>query len=472
MHSGELEACGICARMTGHSERSIAKRMPSLSAAKGICFLWLMSALACGRNRPAAPNLDLVVAPGGTCSDEIGSPARPASPMTSGQVPVGGTSKNSRELAQQHNHRGIELAQQGNHLAALEEFRDAIRLSPDYAEAFYNLGVSLDQIGDLDQALEAFRSAVRFRPDSAPIRLRLGGALLKKDDLAAATQELRRAVELDPKSADAHYNLALALGQRGDLGAAAAELRDSIRLRPSFAQAHQRLGVTLRRQGKNDEALAEFRLVVRQAPSDPEAHYNLGLALREKGEPGEALAEFQRAVELKLDYEQARYNRAVILRETGKGQAAALDMREMAALSQFRKDLAQAKSLTVSASERLKLHDPEGALGEAQRSLGLWKDNPAAFFMMGLARQEKGEFSKTRENFEKAIELKEDYVEARNSLGLLLWRQGDRNGAVDLSIGRSRWRLITPKRTTTGESLLPRAETWTAPGRNFERPSL
>src|SRR5262249_52657280 len=57
------------------------------------------------------------------------------------------------------------------HLAEAEaQYREAIRLKPDYAEAHQTLGALLcDEKGDYDGALTAFREALRLKPDDAKL---------------------------------------------------------------------------------------------------------------------------------------------------------------------------------------------------------------------------------------------------------------------------------------------------------------
>jgi cytochrome c-type biogenesis protein CcmH/NrfG len=50
---------------------------------------------------------------------------------------------------------------------AVEAYREAVRLKPDFAEAWYNLGVSYIKLGRHREAVEACREAVRLKPDFA-----------------------------------------------------------------------------------------------------------------------------------------------------------------------------------------------------------------------------------------------------------------------------------------------------------------
>ena len=50
---------------------------------------------------------------------------------------------------------------------AIAEYRQAIRIKPDDAEAHSNLGVALQVKGQLDEAIAECREAIRLKPDYA-----------------------------------------------------------------------------------------------------------------------------------------------------------------------------------------------------------------------------------------------------------------------------------------------------------------
>jgi Flp pilus assembly protein TadD len=60
---------------------------------------------------------------------------------------------------------------------AIPQFQEAIRLKPDYAEAYNNLGTALAAKGRLEEAIGRFQEAVRLKPDYAEARNNLGLAL-------------------------------------------------------------------------------------------------------------------------------------------------------------------------------------------------------------------------------------------------------------------------------------------------------
>ena len=53
----------------------------------------------------------------------------------------------------------IGAANQGlaNHKEAIDAYKKAISIKPDYADAYYNMGIALKEIGKLDEAITAYK---------------------------------------------------------------------------------------------------------------------------------------------------------------------------------------------------------------------------------------------------------------------------------------------------------------------------
>ena len=106
---------------------------------------------------------------------------------------------------------GDTLLELGRADLAISQYRDAIRLKDDFAEAHLRLGQAYAVLGRSDLAMEELRHALELDPDSADVHNGLGEALAMQRKLAEAIEHFRRAVELEPDHLAARANLEKAI---------------------------------------------------------------------------------------------------------------------------------------------------------------------------------------------------------------------------------------------------------------------
>jgi tetratricopeptide (TPR) repeat protein len=142
-----------------------------------------------------------------------------------------------------HYNLGTALAARGQLDEALDDFREALQIRPDYAEAHNNLGIILVMRGNLEEAIQHFHEALRFRPNYADAHLNLGFALVSQGKLDEAIQQYLEVLRLAPDDAEAHLNLGIALARLGRRDEAVAQFLEALRLKPDFAEAKEQLRV-------------------------------------------------------------------------------------------------------------------------------------------------------------------------------------------------------------------------------------
>jgi superkiller protein 3 len=81
------------------------------------------------------------------------------------------------DKAADHGTRGERLAGEGKIDEAIEAFRQAVSIDPQFAAAYYNLGVLLRMQGQLDEAVGSYQKALVLTPDFAEAHYHLGNAL-------------------------------------------------------------------------------------------------------------------------------------------------------------------------------------------------------------------------------------------------------------------------------------------------------
>jgi protein O-mannosyl-transferase len=106
-----------------------------------------------------------------------------------------------------HNNLGAFRAGEGDFAGAAEEYRRALGVKPDYADAWSNLGVALAKQGQLDEGVKALGEAVRIKPDSPELHFNLGRGLTLQGRPQEAAAHYRRAAALRPGYREAEVNL-------------------------------------------------------------------------------------------------------------------------------------------------------------------------------------------------------------------------------------------------------------------------
>jgi tetratricopeptide (TPR) repeat protein len=99
----------------------------------------------------------------------------------------------------------------GDARGAVEQFEEALRLSPTFAKAHYSLGVLMGSNGRVDKAIEHLSAAVRDDPTYVEARVRLADVLRASGRLAPALAQYEQAAKLDPRAADAPFGCAMTL---------------------------------------------------------------------------------------------------------------------------------------------------------------------------------------------------------------------------------------------------------------------
>ncbi|HUJ72028.1 MAG TPA: tetratricopeptide repeat protein [Verrucomicrobiae bacterium] len=192
-------------------------------------------------------------------------------------------------------------------------WRDTLAKNPNAWLAHYNLGSDLERTGRTQEALEQYEQALRVKPDYAEAHNGLGAALVQTGRAGEAIVHFERALQIKPDFAEAHCNLGFALEQVGRVGEAIGQLEQALRIRPDDPEAYNNLGGALLLLGEPQEAVVEYDRAAKVKPDSAAIHNNLATALARTGRIKEAVAQYEQALRIEPDYAQAHYNLARLL---------------------------------------------------------------------------------------------------------------------------------------------------------------
>ena len=215
--------------------------------------------------------------------------------------------------------RGVAAANRGETQTAIELWRQAVALSPNYTQAYENLGwtyFTLQRFDDAIQACQAVQTSFAAQLITFARELKAGKYPFRAYQLweqgrhASAAGELEKAVALlsqavaeGPEFIEAANTLAWLYADKLGTNLAEAEklARRAILLSegadvPERPHLHHTLGWILYKQGRYVEALNAFAVALRYSPNNAEYLYHASLAAVKNGATPQALEYLAQAI--------------------------------------------------------------------------------------------------------------------------------------------------------------------------------
>ncbi|MBD3867386.1 MAG: tetratricopeptide repeat protein [Acidobacteria bacterium] len=202
-----------------------------------------------------------------------------------------------------HFARGADLADAGEHQAAVAEYRLSLEgkqhdwRSNDW-QTHANMSKSLMELGDGDGALEHIRESLRLHPNNVEMHTNYGYLLLQKGVPEEALAHLDAAVKIDPYQARPWFNRATMRMNIGNNTGALADYDQAIKLDPEMADAFNGRGMVRKTTGNIQGALSDFDAAIRLDPSIPTGWYFRALIRKDAGDLKGARTDLQQVLKV------------------------------------------------------------------------------------------------------------------------------------------------------------------------------
>lgn len=142
-------------------------------------------------------------------------------------------------------------------------------------QEWFNKGYQASLAERYDEAIEYYKKALGINPDFADALANLGVTYMNKGNLDEALVSLKKSIALNSKNAGAHYNLGLVYDKKGNSAEAVGAYEKCIAINPNFARAYHNLGIAYFDKGLKTMAA--------------ECFYKAALLFDEQGETRSAL---------------------------------------------------------------------------------------------------------------------------------------------------------------------------------------
>lgn len=99
---------------------------------------------------------------------------------------------------------------------AIEAYSNAVKVDPNFAEAYAKLGLLYDRSAQFLKAVRMHTMAIRLRPNDVELRKNLGLAYFNVGSYPEAIKAYTQALQINPEDATIHYSLGLVYLDLGD----------------------------------------------------------------------------------------------------------------------------------------------------------------------------------------------------------------------------------------------------------------
>jgi len=165
--------------------------------------------------------------------------------------------------------------QQGLVAEAYAALSELVRLRPPRPEDLTSLGIAAQGMDRLAEAIQWYRQALQLSPNYAIAHSNLANCLKLADQPREAEFHYRQALTIDPMFADAHSNFGNLLKESGRVAEAIASYQHALAVKPTHANAWSNLGGCFKDSVRIDEAIAAYRRALVIQPNFPIAMANL-----------------------------------------------------------------------------------------------------------------------------------------------------------------------------------------------------
>lgn len=219
----------------------------------------------------------------------------------------------------------VYMTDKKNYPTAIRDFEQAMRLKPDYAQAYLNRGFCREQMDDPAGALEDYRTASRLSPASYDPHVNMAAIYASEGLQNEAIREYDTALMLYPGFAEGYHARGMQKQKLQDYTGALEDLNRAISLKETYDEAYLDRGVMKFQLQDFQSALEDFNQAILLNSKYPVAYLNRGILKFQMQDYQAALSDLNMAIFYNDKYDEAYLNRGKVRYLMGDAQGACED---------------------------------------------------------------------------------------------------------------------------------------------------
>ena len=329
--------------------------------------------------------------------------------------------------------KGEILLQKEKSDEALQVLQKAVKNASSNPVGHFQLGMANLAKGNMNQAENEWREAVRLSPNLTEAWVALGGSSTQRHDwpaLEAIGEQLKKTAS----TPDGYLFHATARINQGDAAGAEADLNQLVRQRPESPLGYTKLGQLRASQKRWDEAQNFYRDALKRSPDFLEATQGLVDLDFRRGRPTEGLQFLRSQIE-------AYPNNAALYLLQGESYLGnkQLPEAEHSLTLCVQLDHQNAAAFALLGRVQQALGKSSDAIASYQHAISIAPRNADLYAALGTSFEAQGDWQAAQNAYQRALALQPDQPMASNNLAyLLLEHNGNVNVALTLALAARR----------------------------------
>jgi tetratricopeptide (TPR) repeat protein len=256
----------------------------------------------------------------------------------------------------------------GDMQGAITDFKQALKINPNYPEAYNNLGVIYYKLGEKQEAIANYTQALKVDPNHILAYQNRGVARADLGDKQGAIDDYNQSIKINPKNAEAYTNRGNARSELGDKQGAIADYTQAININPNIAQTYDNRGQNRYDLEDLQGAISDYNQALKINPNYAPAYASRGNARYLLGDKQGAINDFNQALKINPNFAIAYHNRGGFYYLSGDKQRAINDFNQAIKLNpNF------AKTYHLRGLARAELGDKQAAISDLQKAAELFQ---------------------------------------------------------------------------------------------------
>ncbi len=195
--------------------------------------------------------------------------------------------------------RGIIYWRQDKNREALADFQKVIELQPSWTAGWRWKGYILDELKRYSESVAAYDKAIALDPQDFSLYLIKGFALLQLKDIQEALSTLNQSLQIKPTpTAYASRGSIYFLFFQREPQKAIADINKALELQPDYNMAYAMRGNVYASLGNIQQALADLNQAIQIKPEEAHHYFFRGQVYKKIKDYPKAIADFKKAIEL------------------------------------------------------------------------------------------------------------------------------------------------------------------------------